>query len=325
MNENVGHDLSGSEIYQEIHNQQNIDEVEIEMTEDQEDPLSFRRYNIRDANAKPSRKPSRKQAENESVRGPNASKYGAYPIAYAAQYVAGTDLKMDPQSYEEAMSRTEADKWRTAIHKEYNQLYDKQTWTLQKRSAVPPEFRPLTGKLVVRGFEQRNGIVYDKTFASTCASTTWKLAIALAAKYGYEIHQMDVVAAFLHGDIEGQVYVEMPPMWKETIGLTHDGDFCKLSKSLYGLKQSPRLWQKKLREVLRRLNYKPLPSDEAAYVNTNSNNFLAIITHVDDFLIIAKSGEELKKFNEEISKELNIEDLGYACALLSRCAHSPKI
>ena len=134
----------------------------------------------------------------------------------------------------------------------------------------------------------------------------------MAAKYGYEIHQMDVVAAFLHGDIEGQVYVEMPPMWKETIGLTHGGDVCKLSKAFYRLKQSPRLWQKKLREVLRRLNYEPLPSDEATYVNNSSKNFSAIITHVDDFLIIAESGEELQKFKEDFSKELDIEDLGYA-------------
>ncbi|KAI1004135.1 hypothetical protein K3495_g4076, partial [Podosphaera aphanis] len=129
-NEAVGHNLSCSEIYQQIQNQENIDktETESEMTEDQEDPLFTRRYNTRGANAKP----SRKQAENKSVRGPNASKYGAYPIAYAAQYIAGTDLKMDPQSYEEAMSRTGADKWRSAIHEEYKQLYDKQTWTLQK-------------------------------------------------------------------------------------------------------------------------------------------------------------------------------------------------
>ena len=91
------------------------------MTEDQEDPLPNRRYNTMGTNAKL----SRNQAENESVRGPNASKYGAYPIAYAAQYIAGTDLKMDPQSYEEAMSRTEADEWRAAIYKEHNQLYDK--------------------------------------------------------------------------------------------------------------------------------------------------------------------------------------------------------
>ncbi|KAI0991369.1 hypothetical protein K3495_g16818, partial [Podosphaera aphanis] len=123
---------------------------------------------------------------------------------------------------------------------------------------------------------------------------------------------MDVVAAFLQGDIEGQVYVEMPPMWKETLGITHEGDVCKLSKALYGLKQSPRLWQKKLREVLRKLNYEPLPSDEAAYINTSASDFSIIITHVDDLLIITESGEQLKKLKEDISNELDIEDLGHA-------------
>lgn len=123
---------------------------------------------------------------------------------------------MDPQSCQEDINHPESEKWRIAIHKEYKQIHDKRTWDLFKRSNVPSNLRPLSGKpvfktkldqngqiqkykvrWVVCGFEQREGIDLDQVFDSTCTSTTWKLIIALAAKYSYEIHQIDVVAVFL--------------------------------------------------------------------------------------------------------------------------------
>ena len=239
---------------------------------------------------------------------------------------------MDPQSYQEAMDHPDVDKWRTAIHKEYGQIHEKQTWDLCKRSDIPSNLRPLSGKLVfktkrdkngqvlkhkvrwvVRGFEQREGIDFDQVFAGTCTSTTWKLAIALAAKYSYEVHQMDVIAAFLQGDIDSDIYVDMPPKWKEILELQKEvGDVCKLSKALYGLRQSPRLWQKKLQNVLNKLGYQTLPSDQAAFINPKITESLIIVTHVDDFLIVAKSSSLVDKFKKDISKYLEIEDLGHA-------------
>ena len=63
----------------------------------------------------------------------------------------------------------------------------------------------------MRGFEQKQGIDYQQTFAGTFKSATWKVLIALAALYGLEIHQIDGVTAFLQGKIDGEVYVELPP------------------------------------------------------------------------------------------------------------------
>ncbi|KAI0994487.1 hypothetical protein K3495_g13695, partial [Podosphaera aphanis] len=306
---------------------QDIAQDNLQIEEPQPPP---RRYSTRGANAKP----SRKQAENEANSG-NNSKYGAYPAAYAAYYLAGSEISVDPQTYKEAMSRAEANQWRSAIFKEYSQLQSKKTWSLCKRSSISSDLRPLTGKLVfktkrdkngnilkykarwvVRGFEQKEGIDFNQTFASTCSSTTWKLAIALAAKNSLEIHQMDVVAAFLQGDIDGDIYVELPPEWTEILNIQNNGDngdnICKLNKALYGLKQSPRLWQQKLKAVLSKLNFIPLLADEAAYISTRKEEAIIIITHVDDFLIISKPSSYLDEFKEKISNELDIEDLGHA-------------
>ncbi|KAI1006705.1 hypothetical protein K3495_g1520 [Podosphaera aphanis] len=123
---------------------------------------------------------------------------------------------------------------------------------------------------------------------------------------------MDVVAAFPQGDIDGQVYVEKPPMWEDILSLRNEGDICKLSKALYGLKQSPRLWQKKLKEVLHKLGYNTLPSDQAAYINNSIEDLSIIVTHVDNFLVITKPQKQFNQFKQVIAKHLDIEDLGYA-------------
>ncbi|KAI0991246.1 hypothetical protein K3495_g16941, partial [Podosphaera aphanis] len=69
-----------------------VEETENTVTGNRELPPPPKKYNTRGANARP----SRKQAENEIARGPHASKYGPYPVAYMAQYTAGTKLRMDP-------------------------------------------------------------------------------------------------------------------------------------------------------------------------------------------------------------------------------------
>ncbi|RKF79433.1 hypothetical protein GcM3_055040 [Golovinomyces cichoracearum] len=141
-----------------------------------------RRYLTRGAKANP----SWKQAENDSWPG-NNSNYGVYPAAYTVCYLARSKVSVDPQTYKEAMTRPEADQWRSAIFKKFSQLQNMKTRNSCKRSSLSPELRPLTGKLVfktkrdkngnilkhkarwvVGGFEQKEGVDYNQTFASAC-------------------------------------------------------------------------------------------------------------------------------------------------------------
>ena len=80
-----------------------------------------KRYNTRGVKAKP----SAKQAQNEDHFNTPSSKYGAYPTVFSARYIAGAQISMDPQSYQEAMDHPDVDKWRTAIHKDYSQIHKK--------------------------------------------------------------------------------------------------------------------------------------------------------------------------------------------------------
>eukprot|EP00253_Pinus_taeda_P001650 PITA_01650 len=94
-------------------------------------------------------------------------------------------------------------------------------------------------RCVARGFSQKEGVDYNEIFALVARYTTIHSIIALATSQGWNLHQMDVKTAFLHGSIKEEVYVEQPKGFKVQDRQTH---ICRVKKALYGLKQAPRAW-----------------------------------------------------------------------------------
>ena len=90
---------------------------------------------------------------------------------------------------------------------------------------------------MARGFSQKEGIDYEETFAPVARYTSIRVIMALAAKLGWTLHQMDVKTTFLNGVVEEEVYAEQPLGFE-----THDrqSHVCRLKKALYGLKQAPK-------------------------------------------------------------------------------------
>jgi hypothetical protein len=120
---------------------------------------------------------------------------------------------------------------------------------------------------------------------------------------------MDVKSAFLHGDIDEEVYVELPEGWNLFPDIFESGEtVLLLQKALYGLKQSPRLWQPTLKAALRGLDYVPLFADECVYRNASTG--LIIITYVDDFLLVGPPGQELQRLKGQLSNAFDMKDLG---------------
>ena len=94
-------------------------------------------------------------------------------------------------------------------------------------------------RLVVKGYNQQEGIDYDETFALGSMLKVIRLLIAYAAHKGIKLYQMDLKTAFLNGYLKEEVYVEQTPGFEDH---TNPDYVYKLDKALYGLKQAPRAW-----------------------------------------------------------------------------------
>ena len=249
----------------------------------------------------------------------------AEQIQYEKQLALSADYaEIEPETFEEAVNDpVHGAAWREAIKSEFDSLAKNQTFTVIKRMSCPAgrklvtckwcfEFkRDVNGKisrykarLVARGFSQRPGIDYFETFAPVAKFTTLRILLMLAASADWEIHQMDVKTAFLYGDLEEVIYMELP----EGIGIDNKDFVCKLQKSLYGLKQAPRVWNQKLHAFLTSKNLKLVrtEADHSLYVG----NDLVIAVYVDDLKIAARAKGLMEQVKVSLAKEFEMKDLG---------------
>ena len=104
------------------------------------------------------------------------------------------------------------------------------------------------------GYSQKFGQGYDETFSPVVRFESSRRVIALAVQNGLKLYQMDVTTAFLNGELKQEVYMYM----KQLEGYVVQGKedlVCKLKKSIYGLKQSPRCWNSALDSYLKKMRF----------------------------------------------------------------------
>ena len=136
------------------------------------------------------------------------------------------------------------------------------------------------------------------------------MVLALAACYNHKIHQVDVKNVFLNGKFEDNetIHMRLPPgieIMKE------DGKVLKLSKLLYGLRQSARHWYSHLWRILcEGLCMKQCEVDQAAFYRCEEGNLIIIIAHVDDLTIITSSMELIEEVKGVLRMAFKILDMG---------------
>lgn len=118
-------------------------------------------------------------------------------------------------------------------------------------------------RLVAQGFSQKYGIEYDELFASVVKHTTYRILLTIAAKKQMNVIHLDAKTAFLNGRLEETSYMKQPPGFIEE-GKEHQ--VCLLRRSIYSLKQSARVWNKKIHQVL----------TDADYIQSNNDPCLHI-------------------------------------------------
>jgi hypothetical protein len=255
------------------------------------------------------------------------------PLVDGPELAMATSTSIPPNSIKEALSRPDAEKWMEAAQEEIKAHLENGTWEVvplpKGRTAIGCRWvfkikhnldgsvERYKGRLVAKGFQQREGIDFVETFAPTARFPATRIVLSEVVNEGWELHTVDVLTAFLQGDIDTEVYMKLPE--GVTLDDVEEGSSewaLRLLKGLYGLKQGSRLWWLTLHKVLKQLGFERMQCDNSVYIYRKEGLKLVIPVHTDDLLIAGKSLAHIESFLQELSAHLKVRHLGPAKSFL---------
>jgi hypothetical protein len=198
------------------------------------------------------------------------------PIFTAMDCIFTTAAGMvEPRTLAEAMMCRDTEKWLEAAYAELQAHVTNGTWELIQ---LPPSKHVISswwvfkvkrkpdrlinkykGRIVAQGYSQVPRIHYGEIFTSTVCMATMRTVIALAAIKDLELETVDILMAFLNGDINKEIYMKIPEGLKvdsePALGKDPRKWVLQLLKGLYGIKQGLHIWALKLHLVLTKISF----------------------------------------------------------------------
>lgn len=236
------------------------------------------------------------------------------PKVLIAEYI-----EVEPPNVKEALKCVH---WIRAMNEEYNALRANDTWSLVD---APPNKKVIgckwvfkikrnsdgsiaryKARLVAHGFHQQADIDYTETFSPVVKPTTIRVLFTLALAYGWQLRQVDINNAFLHGVLTEEVFMTQPP----GISSCNPHQVCKLRKALYGLKQAPRAWFERLSTFLCSFGFVHANADSSLLVYHHDKCFCYVLIYVDDIVITGSSSTFVEQLIQSLNKCFSLKDLG---------------
>jgi hypothetical protein len=225
---------------------------------------------------------------------------------------------------QDALSSPQQVLWREAIKRELDSLGTKGTWEL---CTLPPGRKVVTSKwvfdlkydgsgnitkykarLVARGFLQKKGVDYNETYAPVVHMTSMRAIFAIAAHEGLQVDQLDVETAYLNGLMDTEVYMTQPPGFANADNISA---VCRLFRTIYGLKQSGRIWNELAHAAMLSLGFNRISADFCVYIRYTEEGRCILGLHVDDCIVAGTPAANLR-FRKEFADKFTIKDLGLA-------------
>ncbi|UYV60584.1 hypothetical protein LAZ67_1001594 [Cordylochernes scorpioides] len=229
-----------------------------------------------------------------------------------------------PTNYSEVLQlpKIQREKWLQAMNEELNSLEknnvweltplpkDKKIigckWTYKQKLNSKGEIERYKARLVAKGFNQKFGRDYEETFAPIVKHSTIRAFLAASVYKGMQVIHLDVKTAFLHGDLDKELYMELP----EGLHTKQTNEVCKLKKEIYGLKQAGRSWNTKIASTLIKNNFKQSIVDPCLFTKNEENHSIYLILYVDDMLLATDSEIIIQNTVKTLEKEFEIKNLG---------------
>ncbi|RVW48502.1 Retrovirus-related Pol polyprotein from transposon TNT 1-94 [Vitis vinifera] len=214
--------------------------------------------------------------------------------------------------------------WRQAMVDEMAALHSNGTWDLvvlpSGKSTVgcrwvyavkvgpDGQVDRLKARLVAKGYTQVYGSDYGDTFSPVAKIASVRLLLSMAAMCSWPLYQLDIKNAFLHGDLAEEVYMEQPPGF---VAQGESGLVCRLCRSLYGLKQSPRAWFSRFSSVVQEFGMLRSTADHSVFYHHNSlGQCIYLVVYVDDIVITGSDQDGIQKLKQHLFTHFQTKDLG---------------
>ncbi|GJR41062.1 retrotransposon protein, putative, ty1-copia subclass [Tanacetum coccineum] len=235
----------------------------------------------------------------------------------------------EPANYKAVLLDPESDKWLNDMNVEMQSMKDNEVWELVD---LPPDGKTISHKwlfkkktnmngavhtykarLVAKGFTQTLGIDYEETFSPVADIRAIRILIATSAFYDYEIWQMDVKTAFLNRYLNKEVYMEKPEGF---VSQKYPNRVCKLKRSIYGLKQASRQWNKRFDDEIKKFRFSQNRDEPCVYVKASRSYVTFLILYVNDILIMGNNILMLQDVKSYLGRCFAMKDLGEAAYIL---------
>ena len=274
-----------------------------------------------DAN-KPTQQMQQPQQRHSTRTSKPPQRYGEpIPCDYAS--IASCEIDDEPRNFDEAMKGDESVQWKDAADKEIKSLLKNETWELtdlpngkatvgcrwvmkRKRDKCGHVNR-YKARLVAQGYTQKEGVDYREVFSPVVRYASIRVLLAIANQYDLEVHQMDVMSAYLNGILDEEIYMKQPPGY---VDARFPHKVCRLRKSLYGLKQSARCWNAVIDDYLKTNGYTSSPADRCIYIKTIDEIVVLIALFVDDTIICCNNLQVLSTEKKMLSTKFEMDDQG---------------
>jgi Reverse transcriptase (RNA-dependent DNA polymerase)/GAG-pre-integrase domain/gag-polypeptide of LTR copia-type len=237
----------------------------------------------------------------------------------------------EPTTLAEALRRPDGDKYLESAIEEVRAHLENGTWKVVRlprgkraigsrwvfkiKRTADGSIERYKGRIVAKGYSQREGIDYTETFAPTARFGALRTVIALAAIEDMELESVDISTAFLNGEIDAEVYMTKPE-GVEISGFEGPEWVLQLLKGLYGIKQGPRLWSQKLHTALSEIGFRRLECDHSVFVYERDGVKMVVPVHVDDLVFASKSKEAIEKVKSDLRARFKIRDQGPTSLIL---------
>lgn len=232
-----------------------------------------------------------------------------------------------PRTYKQAMKSKQSELWREAMQKELSTMKERGVWFLKQ---LPNNVTPVgcrwvftlkfdeggniaryKARLVAQGYKQVKGESYEETFSPVVNFSLVRFFFSLLVIYKKWVNvQCDITCAYLYVPLNEEVYMSQPPGF---VSKGRESLFCKLTKAIYGLHQSGRMWFFEIHKVLIQIGFNKFESCNCVYIFKSQ---IILILYVDDIVVFGKNHKVIEEVLSLLKRYFDIKILGKTQKLL---------